>query len=137
MGMAIYLVLEREVPEFDVGEMDGKSLARALPEKKGHLLSELENFISVTEEQRAEFLQEAPDIAPDTIPPPQWFDAATGLAAVRRILLELQTHPEALDASKSQHEDFVERVTTDLRAMQRGLQLAVEQGARFHLALDY
>lgn len=137
MGLSIYLALEGDVPEFRVGEMDGKALARALPAKKGHLLSALEDFLSVTEEQRMDILQEAPDVAPDTIPPPQWFDAALGLAEVRRVLLELQSHPEVLGTSKSQHEDFVERVIADLRAIQRGLQLAVAQGVRFHLALDY
>ena len=137
MGIAVYLALENEVPGFNVSDVDGKSLARAWPNQKDEVLAPLEEFISVSEDQRAQFLAETPEISPDTIPPPQWFDAAAGLVEVRKILQTLRETPQVLDVYKSQHADFAERVIQDVLGIERGLELAVEQGTRFHLALDY
>jgi len=141
MGVSVYPTLESKVAEFDVAAVDGKALARALPnDNDGSLLSPLLEFISITDEQVAEFMDEMDEAAlseMDAAPEPQWFSPSQGLEVVQRILSVLRSDPKALPTSGDEREGFADWVIEDLEGVERAIQLAEKHQTRFHLAVDY
>ena len=131
MGVAIYVVLERELTEAEplIIHMSGKALAgamddlEALAEELG--VPSLLSFFGASSEEYEELLDDmvgAPDLAP---PPEPWFSAAEGLRTVRALLARLRA-PE---------EEFVDALT-DLEDMERILAIAEREQVRFHVAMD-
>jgi hypothetical protein len=138
MGLSVYPVLEGEVPEFDVAAVDGKGLARALPnDNDGSLLAPLLEFISITEEPLADFMDGADLSEAASAPEREWFNPSQGLEVVQHLLSVLRTNPEALPSSGKEREAFVQWVIEDLEGVEQALQLARQRATRFHLAVDY
>ena len=63
---------------------------------------------------------------PDALPDEEWFDATDALPTVRALLARLQGDPRAVPQG--------EKVTADLRAMERALADAAARAVRFHIA---
>lgn len=135
MGVSIYPVLDKEVPDFNVSAVDGKVLARVMPEmgESSSPLAQLWGFVSANPEEAAGFLEdEGVDASEIEINwTEEWFAPNDGLALVRAII----SHLEA-GGSDVMPVDVPEAVR-DLRAIEATLSLAEEHGARFHFAFDY
>ncbi len=132
MGVSIYPVLNKDVPDFDVTEMSGKALAAAVfaPDSAFAVLG---NFHSTNEDELRELIvgETGQDSGGVTVPAEEWFLPSDGLTVVRE-LAALPAPPvkEAVD-------DFAEWLLDDLRALEEMLALAQEHGALFHLAMDF
>jgi hypothetical protein len=124
--MALYIVLEKEVPGLDAF-VNGKAVGRAekqlaaMAQRRG--VRSLMEFFSVNPDEAADFL-EGEGLDDVKIPSEQWFSPQEGLATVLTLLDEVATVPELGD------------VKTDLLEFKRVLQQAQAQGVRWHLAVD-
>lgn len=126
MGLSLYLVLDKEVPGFDVSSVDGKALARALPEQENieSPLTPLYDFLSQNPQDIADLMGDDDGAVDFKLPSEQWFEAEDGLAAIRAVLEQLP-------------DDYNSSVVDDLRGIESALLLAQQHGARFHLAFDF
>jgi len=135
MGVSIYPVLNRDVPGFDVSAVDGKVLARVMPEGENSdtPLARLWDFMSANPEDAAAFLErEGVDTSAIEINwAEEWFSPADGLAVVRAALASLEA--EGSDVAPVD----VPEVVRDLRDIESVLLLAQEHGAQFHFAIDF
>jgi hypothetical protein len=132
MGAGWYVALEREVP--GVGGLlphNGKALLFAqhhLEEIARRLgLTPLKAFFSSDPAALAAYLNEqgiASD--PDELADETWFDPDDALPTVRRLLESLADPPIGLGQ--------IERVRTDLEAMEAALIAADAAGVQFHIA---
>ncbi len=146
MGAALFIVAERTVEGLDTF-VDGKAPARCRPagakrrfgkasaRHLEHLAREagvrpLMEFFSMSPESfEALIADEGVEPPPGELPPEQWFPAAEGLATVRGLLAYLTSHPEAADE--------VDRLIGDLRQFEDVLGRLDDEGARWHLAVDF
>jgi len=119
MGAALYIALEKEIPEADT-MIDGKmlsnaekDLARAAKRLGVHPLME---FFSTSADESADLLGD--DAVGIDIPAAQWFSAEEGLRTVDALLAETDTSAE-LKAAKD-----------DLLGCQRVLREAQKHGVR-------
>jgi hypothetical protein len=126
MGTALYIALEKKIPDVDT-MIDGKMLSKA----EKHLAKAAEclgvrplmDFFSTSADEAADLLGE--DVAGIDIPVAQWFSAEDGLRTVDALFAEAATSPE-LRAAKD-----------DLLGCQRVLREAQKHGVRWHLAIDF
>ena len=127
MGAALYIALEREIPDFDPF-LNGKALSQASDELDSIATSlgvrPLMGFFSADPEMAAEFLDEGTEI-----PPQSWFPASDGLATVRALHSHLTTNPSAVPKQ--------DMVLEDLSDMERVLMKASEQGVGWSLQVDF
>ena len=132
MGVALYVVAEREVPGLDTF-VNGKALGRSRSLDKLAQLAgvrPLMEFFSQDPEEAAAFVEdEGADPPPGGFPPEQWFPAADGLATVRGLLSYLVTNPTAARDS--------EAIADDLREFESVLDRLATEGVRWHLAVDF
>ena len=64
MSAALYPVLERDVPGFDVTHMDGVALLRALPDgDQENALTPLTRFLSIGADEWENLMDDAPEFA--------------------------------------------------------------------------
>jgi hypothetical protein len=134
MGVALYVVLEREVAGFDASSVCGKFLAKAQSRLDGiarrHGLTPLTDLISTNPEEATALLGGEGGVPEGVeLPAEQWFDPAEGPRAVRGLLDHIRAEPSAVPNSR--------RVVADLEATEQVLAAAAVQGIRFHLAVDF
>jgi hypothetical protein len=126
MGSALYIALERKIPDLDT-IIDGKMLSKAeeqlakTAERLG--VRPLMEFFSTSADEAAQLLGE--DVAGIDIPAAQWFSAEEGLKTIDALLGEADISPE-LRVAKD-----------DLLGCQRVLREAKKHGVRWHLAMDF
>lgn len=134
MGVALYVVLEKDATGCDATSVPGKCLARAqdrldaIAKERG--LTPLGDFLSIAPEEAMAFL-EGEGVAPEglELPAEQWFDPADGLRTVRGLLDQLRHAPPDVPRLAG--------VLDDLEATERVLLAAEQHGVRFHLAIDF
>jgi len=125
MGAALYIILERTIPDCDT-MIDGKMLSQAeqqLAKAATRLcVRPLMEFFSISADEAGDLLGDD-DVGID-IPAAQWFSAEEGLRTVDALLAETDIDPD-LKTAKG-----------DLVACQRVLQEAQKHGVRWHFAID-
>lgn len=134
MSAALYIVLERDIPEFDAF-VNGKALSSAenqldrAAEELG--VTPLMAFFSMDPQEAMDFLEGEPEANGDVpdLPAEQWFDARDGLATVRALRQHLDKNPKAVRNS--------EAVVRDLGEFETVLQRAASAEVRWHLAVDF
>src|SRR5213596_3595860 len=126
MGAALYITLEKKIPDVDT-MIDGKMLSKAEKHlaKSAKRLSvrPLMDFFSTSADEAADLLGE--DVAGIDIPAAQWFSAEEGLRTVDALLAEADTS------------DKLKVAKDDLLGCQRVLREAQKHGVRWHLAMDF
>jgi len=141
MGVSVYPVLNKEVPGFDVTEVSGKALAKAVFEE-GSAFAVLERFNSQGAEWLADFIAGQTGQEPSLIevPAEEWFAPEEGLLVVRS-LLDLLRSPSPsgrpMPPAGWEAGEFTQGLTDDLQNLKKVLLLAEEHKARFHLAIDF
>jgi len=126
MGAALYIALEKQIPDFD-SSIDGKMLSKsekqlaAAAKRLG--VRPLMEFFSTSAEEAEDLLGE--DVAGIDIPAAQWFSAEEGLKTVEALITQAEVSAE-LKATKD-----------DLLGCQRVLREAHTHGVRWHLAIDF
>ncbi|MDP2228265.1 MAG: hypothetical protein Q8J78_12400 [Moraxellaceae bacterium] len=136
MSVALYIVLEKEIADFDVF-VDGKAVGHAEEEVLEKICVDLGVpplmvFFSQDPDELADFLddelgEEAPE--PDELPAEEWFDAAAGLVTVQTLADHLEAHPQAIENSAA--------IAEDLRDYQRVLERLKTEKVRWHFAMDF
>src|SRR5690349_9355886 len=126
MGAALYIALEKQIPDFD-SVIDGKMLSKsekqlAAAAKRLGVRSLME-FFSTSAEEAEDLLGE--DVAGIDIPAAQWFSLEDGLKTINALLAQAEISPELM-ATKD-----------DLLDRQRVLREAQKHGVRWHLAIDF
>ena len=136
-----YPVLETQVAGFDGASLPGTSLARVV---EAHpVLALLTDFVSVDPVQIALAVgmvypyeeDGADDLQDIDFGPPEWHEAALGLAAVRRALDAVRDDPGSIAAAIYDPGLRPEDVLADLEAIARALLLAQQHETRFHFIL--
>ncbi|VTT97517.1 Uncharacterized protein OS=Acidobacterium capsulatum (strain ATCC 51196 / DSM 11244 / JCM 7670) GN=ACP_0151 PE=4 SV=1 [Gemmataceae bacterium] len=131
VGVALYIVAEREVPDVDT-QVGGKALGRSnnldrLAVRAG--VRPLMDYFSTDREQAAAHIEELGEEPPTDIPEEAWFSAEDGLITVRGLLRHLEANPTAIsDAAE---------VAGELREFEGVLVGLAAAGVRWHLAVDY
>jgi len=141
MSLSFYPVLERPVPGFGKAAAPGTALARVVEAHAA--LSTLTDFVSVDPAQIAIAVgmvyayeeDGADDLLDIDFGPPDWYEAALGLAAVRRALDAVRTEPESIAAAIYDPGLRAEDVIADLEAIERALLLAQQHETRFHFMM--
>lgn len=136
MGVSVYPVFDRDVAGYDVCEINGKALVRALDTHSDRAVTDLMDFYSISPVEAAGMMgllddwdgEGEPDLSDFNISPEKWFEASVGLTAVRAALQAVR--------GEGQDDAPVRQVIRDLEDIEKALALAQEQGARFHFALD-
>ena len=127
MGAALYVALEREIPDFDPF-LNGKALSQASDQLDTLAASlgvrPLMEFFSADPDMAAEFLAEG-----TAAPPQSWFPASDGLATIRALHANLTDNPSAVP----KHDMVLE----DLTDMKRILTTAYEHGVGWCLQVDF
>ncbi|MCI0377979.1 MAG: hypothetical protein L0215_10255 [Gemmataceae bacterium] len=138
MGAAIYIVLEKDIPEFDPF-VNGKALSAsekwlgALAKKLG--VTPLMDFFSADPEEVLDFIEGEEEATGEPVadlpelPAEQWFDAAEGLRTVRILRSHLTANAKELRNAQA--------VVSDLDEFERVLEKASSQKVRWHLAVDF
>ena len=133
MGSALFIVLEKEIPEFD-SFVNGKAIGRAEPDLAKIAadlgIQPLMNFFAV-ELAREEYFLEEEEFESDTYSPPQitWHKASEGLKTVQGLLNYLRENPNALQKA--------DEVLADLQDFARVLTTAEQHQVRWYLNVDF
>ncbi len=129
MGMAVFISLERPIPDLDhIGLVSGKTIAQHM-ERLTEIARQagcrpLEEFVSMDNDAVTDLLgEEDVQAAGVEIPAAQWFDASEGLNTVRC----LQKHEDGRD----------ENLLHDLKSYEKVLEAVSAAGVRFHLEYDF
>jgi hypothetical protein len=132
MGVALYIVAERETTGLDVG-VSGRALGRSkdLDRLAGAAgVRRLMEFYSYDPQWMAEFIAaEGGELPEMGLPAEQWFPAEEGLATVRGLLGHLTANPQAVADQAA--------IIVDLREFDGVLARLASEGLRWHLAVDF
>ena len=133
MSVALYIVLEKQIPGFD-HRVDGKALGHAgelldaLAEKAG--IKPLMKFFSASPAEISEFA-DGHGVQRQNygarFPSEQWFAAEEGLMSIRGLR----------DAARNEKIENLERILVDLDEFERVLTMAKHNEVAWHLAVDY
>lgn len=129
MGYALFIVLEREIPEVD-SFVNGKALAHAEPELAQIAatlgLQPLMDFFAA---DPAEYFDEE-ELGDLDLPaaPIVWHEASEGLPTVEGLLNHLRQQPQALPNSEKVIDDLQECITV--------LKAAEQHRVRWYLGID-
>ncbi|MEQ8225289.1 MAG: hypothetical protein ABRQ37_23425 [Candidatus Eremiobacterota bacterium] len=134
MGVAYYIVLEKDLPVRGDIYVDGKALAEEEEKLKeithSQGVKDLMSFFSASPEEVGDFFDEYSDIEiPEMeIPETEWFSPGEGLATVRAIL----------DYMEMDRDSFIhrERLLDDLKNFEAILLKAQTYNIKWHLAID-
>ncbi len=131
MSVALYIVTEQEVKEFDTF-VNGKFLGHCdrldqLAELAG--VQPLIDFCSGDPAEIADFLEQEGMATSDQIPAEEWFTAEAGLATVRGLLATLAANPQTVTNPAE--------IAADLQEFEIVLQQLAQTEVRWHLAVDY
>jgi hypothetical protein len=127
MGVAWYIVLEKDLAGASLASIDGKAVARA-HEELDQIASQLglvapSTFLSQSTAQATAIAEEL-DLEIDEVPQEQWFPAETGLTTIQGVLTRLRESGGA------------PRLLADLEAMEGVLRAAKDARVRFHFSID-
>jgi hypothetical protein len=133
MGVALFIVPEREIDDFDPF-VNGKALGRSedlgqIAEDAG--VSPLMSFFSASSVDIAGLLGDDDDDESEEAPEPidaDWFDPDAGLTTVRGLIRHLSDHPQAAGNT--------EELLDDLQEFETVLSRLAREGVRWHLAVD-
>jgi hypothetical protein len=129
MSVALYIVLEKEIPEFD-SYVNGKPPADAEPEL-ARIAAELglQPLMDFFSADPAEFLDEE-ELDSFELPPAPivWHEASEGLRTIEGLLDYLRQHPQILPNRA--------RVIADLEGFVRVLKMAEQHRVRWYLCID-
>ena len=134
MGVALFIVAEREVPGLDTF-VNGKALGRAKPRQLDRLaqaagVRPLGEFYSISPEEAVAAVEGfGGEMPAGGYPPERWFPAEDGLASVRGLLAHLAASPDAIRE--------VDAIRDDLQQFQEVLSGLAAAGVGWHLAVDY
>lgn len=134
MGVALYIVAEREVPGLDTF-VNGKALGRAKPRQLDKLaravgVPPLAGYFSQSADEAASVAEEFGAEPPaGGFPPERWFPAEDGLVTVRGLQTHLAAAPNAIREA--------EAIREDLGQFERVLSALAAAGVGWHLAVDY
>src|ERR1041385_4095755 len=95
MGTALYIALEKKIPDVDTmidGKMLSKSEKHLAKAAKRLGVRPLMDFFSTSGDEAAHLLGD--DAAGIEVPATQWFSAEEGLRTVDGLLTEIETSPE-------------------------------------------
>ena len=126
MGVALYIALEKQIPNFDAvidGKMLSKSEKQLAAAAKRLGVRPLMQFFSTSAEEAEDLLGE--EVAGMDIPAARWFSPEEGLKTIEALLADAETSAE-LRATKD-----------DLLGCQRVLRQAQKHGVKRHLAIDF
>ena len=127
MGVAFYIALEQDIPDFDP-MMDGKGVSGATDELEAMAATlgvrPLMEFFSINPDLASEFLEEGGEM-----PKEEWFAASEGLVTVEALQTHLIANPSLLPRQ--------EMVLEDLADMHRVLAAASAAGIAWCLAIDF
>jgi hypothetical protein len=132
MGVALFIVPEREIPGLDVF-VNGKALGHSkeldrLAERAG--VSPLMEFFSENPESAAAFCEDAGGDPPEEgFPAEEWFPAEDGLTTVRGLLSYLEANPTEVRDSSA--------LIEDLKEFESVLSRLASEGVGWHLAVDF
>jgi len=133
MSVALYVVLEQEIPGFN-HSVNGKALGRAasvldaLAAEIG--VQPLMEFFSASPEELVGFAEsQGVNLKENATrwPTERWFPAEDGLKTVRALTQEIE----------SKKVDQAERILSDLEEFRRVLEVAKENCVKWHLAVDF
>lgn len=142
MEARFYPVLEQPVAGVESSAIPGTALARVV---EAHpVLAALADFISVDPTQIALAVgmvypyeeDGAEDLQDIDFGPPEWYEAALGLAAVHRALNAVRDEPGSIAAAIYDPGLRPEDVIADLEAIERTLLGAQQHETRFHFAME-
>jgi hypothetical protein len=135
MAASMYIVVEGEDPGYDIF-VNGSSLARhedaveRLALRLG--VRPLIEFFSADENSMALLIEEGagnPDLL-RKLPPPQWYAAGDGVAAVSALVKALREEPQQLGTEGA-------LVLAELEEYETVLKKTEERGLRWHLAVSW
>ncbi len=141
MEAKFYPVWEQPVPGVGA-DIPGKALARVV---EAHpVLATLTDFVSVDPTEIALAVgmvypyeeDGAEDLNDLVFDPPEWYEAALGLAVVRRALAAVRSDPGSIAAAIYDPGLRTEAVIADLEAIERALLLAQQHETRFHFVME-
>ena len=141
MEAKFYPVWEQPVAGIE-GTLPGTALARVV---EAHpVLAALTDFVSVDPTQIALAVgmvypyeeDGAEDLNDLVFDPPEWYEAALGLAVIRRALKAVRDEPGSIAAAIYDPGLRPEEVITDLEAIERALQGAQQHETRFHFVME-
>jgi hypothetical protein len=133
MSSALFIVLEREIPEFD-SFVNGKAISNAEPDlakiAADSGFQSLIDFFSV-ESAMVEYFFEEEEFENHTFPVPeiQWYEASEGLVTIEGLLDYLKHHPNTLHKA--------DEVIADLQDFARVLKKAEQHRIRWYLSIDF
>lgn len=134
MGVQLYSVFNKEFPEWDVTDIEGKLLSSAV---EAPLLAPLMDYVSASKDEYLEMMEEAAPEQIDSNFEEEWFDSQEGLAKVEAILETLKADPTALALPPEAKDWWLEHITEDLQIFRDQLKAAIEYNAKFHLSFMY
>lgn len=133
MGVAFYIVPEREVPGLDVF-VDGKPLAHVKHGQLDRLAAQagvkpLTDFYGMPPEEAESIIEEEGLELPEGgFPPTEWFSAEDGLVTVRGLISYLESNPTAITNTRD--------VIDDLLGFEEVLGGLASENVRWYLAVD-
>jgi hypothetical protein len=132
MGVALFIVPEREIPGLDVF-VNGKALGHSeeldrLAERAG--VRPLMGFFSQDPAEAAAFFEdEGIDAPEDGFPLEEWFPAEEGLTTIRGLLSYLEANPAEVPDSSG--------LIEDLKEFESLLGRLASEGVGWHLSVDF
>lgn len=142
MAASLFIVLEREIPEFD-SYVDGEAVLAYQPQLdklcEQSDITPLTAFGSLSQGDAADFLpDEALDLEGLELPDEMWFDAAEGLETIAAILANLEQNPNSLNEKRSALKNHtVEDLREELQGFHTVLTRAAAEGVTWHLGIDF
>lgn len=130
MGVAYYIAVDDE--ELDVGDVNGKCVARAMDELTALAeelgVAPLESFMGQSADEFADMIDEEIEMEDGVDGDAVWFEPADGMAAIDALIAALSSEPERVEDTAG--------VLEDLADYRNALENADAAGAKWHLAID-
>lgn len=133
MSSAIYIALEREIPDFDPF-VNGKSLSKAERQlsriAEQHGVTPLMDFFSINPDEAAEFMEELDgEIDMPEMQDEAWYTADEGLKTITKLIDSIGADPQLLKNT--------DELLKELFEWKRVLERAQAEGIRWHAAVDF
>jgi hypothetical protein len=131
MGVAYFI--EFDNAELEVDCTDGKSVARAMDALNAFAIdlgiTPLEHFMGQSMDDIGDMLGEEIEMEDGSDGSASWFEPQEGIAVLEKLIAALKANPKRLKSSAA--------VIEDLQSYSAALGFAQEQGAKWHLAIDF
>jgi hypothetical protein len=131
MGVAYFIEFDNE--ELEVDFTDGKSVANAMDDlnalAKDIGIKSLEEFMGQSMDDIGDMLDEDIEMDDGSDGAALWFEPKEGISVLERLVAELRANPKRLKSSAAVIEDLESYITA--------LKVAEQNGAKWHLAIDF